>query len=162
MKLREMSLDDMAIIKGWPAYPDEFEDLDYALREEGWIDEFSGKAGTTIFTGEENKIIAGFTILSKDSSIGTLAEFRIAINPAMLGLGLGKELARMTLKKGFQELRLNKIYLIVRKNNRRAKQLYERLGFRYSGECQKEIHGMIVDLFEMTLEKENFERSMKG
>lgn len=162
MKLREMSLDDMAIIKSWPAYPDEFKDFDYALREDGWIDEYSGKAGTAIFTGEESKVIAGFTILSKDDCTGTQAEFRIAINPAMLGLGFGKELAGMTLKKGFQELRLHKIYLIVRKINRRAKQLYERLGFRYSGECQKEIHGMIVDLFEMTLVKETFERSMKG
>lgn len=161
MKLREMSLDDAAVIKSWPAYPDEFKDLDYALRENGWIDEFSGKTGTAIFTVEENRVIAGFTILSKDNDIATQAEFRIALNPHMLGQGLGEKMARATLEKGFQDLSLNNIYLIVRKNNRHAKQLYERLGFRYSGECQKEIHGMTADLFEMTLTKETFERSMK-
>lgn len=64
----------------------------------------------------------------------------------------------MTLEKGFQELGLHKIYLIVRKNNHRAKGLYKHLGFHDSGECQKGIQGVMVDLFEMALEKEVFEK----
>jgi RimJ/RimL family protein N-acetyltransferase len=62
-----------------------------------------------------------------------------------------------TLEKGFLCLGLRRIYLIVRKNNHRAQRLYEHLGFRYCGECQKEIQGRMVELFEMALEKENFE-----
>ncbi len=43
MILREMTEQDSAIIQNWPAYPTEFKDLDYALREAGWISEYLGK-----------------------------------------------------------------------------------------------------------------------
>lgn len=36
MKLREMDEQDISVIKSWRSYPEEFKDLDYALREMGW------------------------------------------------------------------------------------------------------------------------------
>lgn len=158
MKLREINEQDITVIKSWRAYPEEFKDLDYALREMGWIDQFSSKEETKIYTGKGNGAIIGFTILSKETGADGLAEFRIALNPDMLGQGIGKKLAQMTLEEGFREWGLHEIYLIVRKNNSRARMLYEHIGFRYSGECCKEICGTMVDLFEMTLDKETFER----
>ncbi len=158
MKLRETNEQDMAVIKIWRPYPEEFKDLDYALRDMGWIDQFSSKEETKIYTGEEDDTIMGFTILSRDNCPDGRAEFRIALNPDMLGKGIGRKLACMTLEKGFQELGLLEIYLIVRKNNQRARGLYEHIGFQYSGDCRKEICGIMVDLFEMTLDKETFER----
>lgn len=159
MNLRVMNKQDIAVIKKWPAYPEEFKDLDYALRGDGWLQEFFGKEWTKVYAAEENGIIIGFTILilPKDPGASSQAEFRIALNPGMLGQGIGRNLARLTLEKGFQELGLHKIYLIVRKSNHRAKELYKHLGFRDSGECKKEIQGIMVDLFEMALEKEVFE-----
>jgi diamine N-acetyltransferase len=68
----------------------------------------------------------------------------------------------MALEKGFQELGLQRIYLIVRKNNPRAIRLYEKCGFMETGECRKEIQGIMVDLFEMALEKQTFEMRMKA
>ncbi len=158
MKLREMNEQDIAVIKSWRAYPEEFKDLDYALREMGWIDQFSSKEGTKIYTGEENGVIIGFTILSKENDADSKAEFRIALNPDMLGQGIGKRLAKITLEEGFREWGLHEIYLIVRKNNRRARTLYEHIGFQYSGESCREICGAMVDLFEMTLDEEAFEK----
>jgi len=157
MKLREMNELDIAVIKSWRAYPEEFKDLDYALREMGWIGQFSSKEETKIYTGEEDDVIIGFSILSRENCLNGRAEFRIALNPDMLGQGIGQKLAQMTLEEGFQELGLREIYLIVRKNNRRARGLYERIGFQYSGDCRKEICGTMVDLFEMTLDKDTFE-----
>lgn len=162
MKLREMNEQDMSVIKSWRPYPEEFKDLDYALREMGWIDQFSSKEETKIYTGEENGIIVGFTILSKDNCPDGQAEFRIALNPDMLGQGTGRKLAQMAIEEGFQELGLHEIYLIVRKNNRRARMLYEHIGFQYFGECSNEICGTMVDLFKMTLDKEIFERRIRG
>ncbi len=158
MKLREMNEQDIAVIKSWRAYPKEFKDLDYALRDMGWIDQFSSKEETRIYTVEENDVIIGFTILSRENCSDGRAEFRIALNPDMLGQGIGKKLAQMTLKEGFQDFGLQEIYLIVRKNNHRARILYEHVGFQYSGDCRKEICGIMVDLFEMTLDKDTFER----
>ena len=162
MKLREINEQNIAIIKFWPAYPEEFKDLDYALRDSGWIDEYQGKDSTRIYITEESGIAIGFTILSKDSATSRQAEFRIALNPDYLGQGFGKKLIRMALEKGFQELGLQRIYLIVRKNNPRARRLYENCGFLETGECRKEIQGIMVTLFEMALKKETFERRMIG
>lgn len=160
MIIREMDEQDIAVIEKWPAYPEEFKELDYALRDDGWLNEFFGKEGIKVYAAEDNGVIIGFTMLmlSKDSCTSSQAEFRIALNPDMLGQGIGRRLARLTLEKGFQELRLHKIYLIVRKSNHRAIWLYKHLGFHDSGECEKEIQGVMVDLFEMALEKEVFEK----
>ena len=162
MNLREINEQDIAIIKSWPAYPEEFKDLDYALRDSGWIDEYLGKDSTKIYIAEKSGVAVGFTILSKDSATSRQAEFRIALNPDYLGQGFGNKLTRMALEKGFQELGLQRIYLVVRKSNPRARRLYENCGFMRTGECRKEIQGIIVDLFEMAIEKETFERRMIG
>lgn len=162
MKLREINDKDITNIKIWPSYPEEFKDLDYALRDSGWIDEYLGRDSTRIFVAEESGVAIGFTILSKDSATSGQAEFRIALNPDYLGQGLGKELIRMTLEKGFHKLGLQRIYLIVRKSNPRARRLYESCGFMETGECIKEIQGIMVDLFEMALEKQTFEMRTKA
>lgn len=162
MLLREINEQDIAIIKLWPAYPEEFKDLDYALRDSGWIDEYQGLDSTWIYIAEESGAVIGFTILSKDSDTIHQAEFRIALNPDYLGQGFGKKLTRLTLDRGFRELELQRIYLIVRKSNPRARRLYENCGFAKTGECRKEIQGIIVDLFEMALEKGTFDMRMKA
>lgn len=162
MLLREINEEDIEIIKLWPAYPEEFKDLDYALRGSGWIDEYLCKAPTWIYIAEENGVAIGFTILSKDSAASREAEFRIALNPDYLGQGFGKKLTQLALERGFRELGLQRVYLIVRKSNPRARRLYENCGFIETGECRKEIQGIMVDLFEMALDKETFEVRMIG
>jgi len=160
MILREIVEQDVAVIQSWPAYPEEFKDLDYALREAGWISEYLGKEGTTIYIAEERGVLIGFTILSRDDADGKScsAEFRIALHPDMLGQGIGEKLARMTIRKGFEQLGLKRIYLIVRRSNPRARKLYQNCGFRDIGESRKEVNGIVVDFQEMELEKENFQR----
>lgn len=158
MILREMAEQDSADIQSWPAYPEEFKDLDYALRGAGWIKEYLGKRGTKIYVAEESGNLIGFTILSRDDAEGGSgsAEFRIALHPDFLGRGVGKEIAGMTIEKGFEELGLQRIYLIVRKSNPRAGKLYKRCGFRDTGECRKDVNGAVVDFLEMELPRENF------
>ena len=158
MNLREMTEQDSVVIQNWPAYPIEFGDLDYALREAGWINEYLGKRGTKIYVAEESGVLIGFTILSRDDAEGgsSSAEFRIALHPDFLGQGAGEKIAGMTIEKGFEELGLQRIYLIVRKSNPRAGKLYKHCGFRDTGECRKEVNGAVVDFQEMELPRENF------
>lgn len=162
MILKEMAPEDAAIIQSWPTYPDEFKDLDYALRENGWISEYLGKKGTKVYVALDSGVLIGFTILSRDDAEGKSgsAEFRIALNPSTLGRGAGKMLAKMTIEKGFEELGLGlqKIYLIVRKNNPRAKRLYEHCGFHETGECCKVVNGIDADFFKMELDRTNWKR----
>ena len=144
--------------KSWPVYPEEFKDLDYALREAGWISEYLGKKGTKIYVAEDGGVLIGFTILSRDDADGksSSAEFRIALHPNILGQGAGEKLARMTIRKGFEELGFQRIYLIVRRSNPRARKLYVHCGFRDTGEYRKDVNGIVVDFQEMELEIENF------
>jgi diamine N-acetyltransferase len=129
--------------------------LDYSLRDGGWLDEYSLKDGTEILIAEDNREIVGFSILSHVS--GNLAEFRIALHPYKLGRGIGKTLAFLTIRHGFRDPALHAIYLIVRKNNPRAEQLYRSLGFRMQGECTEIVHGEPVAFNRMVIDRETFE-----
>ncbi|MEI7648725.1 MAG: GNAT family N-acetyltransferase [Methanomicrobiales archaeon] len=94
-----LKIEDIQIIKSSPQYPPEFAELDYALRDGGWLDHYSTKTGTEIMIAEDRDELIGFSILSKEE--GGSAEFRIAIHPDKLGMGLGKTLATLTLIQGF-------------------------------------------------------------
>jgi len=148
MILREIAPQDISVIQSWPAYPEEFKDLDYALRGAGWIIEYLGKDGTNIYVAEERGVLIGFTILSRDDAETIRAEFRIALHLDMLGRGAGKKLVQMTIRKGFEELGLKKIYLIVRRSNPRARKLYQNCGFKDTVEYRKEVDGIVVDFLE--------------
>jgi len=147
--LRELTAGDAALIGRWPAYQSGFEDMDYALRENGWIQEYHCKPDTHCFVAEVAGDAVGFTILSKTSD--GEAEFRIALRADKTGQGLGGTITSLTLTKGFAGMGLVRIHLIVRKNNPRAIRLYQGLGFTERGECFKSINGknthfLIMDL----------------
>jgi diamine N-acetyltransferase len=152
IQFRNLVLDDVAIIKNWPPYPPEFEELDYALRSDGWLDEYGNKPDTWCFSVEQSGELIAFTILSKTGE--TEAEFRIALRADRTGQGLGSAITAMTIEKGFAEIGLARIHLIVRKNNPRAIRLYTRLGFAECGECLKNINGKQAHFLTMESLKE--------
>lgn len=114
-------------------------------------------------SAEDRGVLIGFSILSRDDpkTKSSRDEFRIALHPDMLGQGAGKKLARLTIRKGFGELGLERIHLIVRKSNHRARKLYQHCGFRYSGERRKEVNGIVLDFLEMELDRINFKGRMR-
>ena len=117
-----------------------------------------------IYVAEDRGVLIGFTILSRDDADGksSRTEFRIALHPDILGQGAGEKLARMTIRKGFEELGFQRIYLIVRRSNPRARKLYQHCGFKDTGEYRKEVNGIVVDFQEMELERENFKGRMRA
>ncbi len=154
VNLRSITAEDIARIKKWPVYLDGFEQMDYALREHGWLDEYRDKPKTWIFIAEANKRVIGFCLLHITAK--GQAEFRIAIHPRKTGKGWGKKVAMATLKKGFQQLNMDKIHLIVRKNNHPAIKLYQSIGFIKSGESTHTIQNKCIEFEDMALTKEKF------
>ena len=149
IQLRPLTAEDATTIENWPKYPAEFDDLDYALRQDGWLAEFQDWPNTWRFSAEQSGELVAFTILAT-TKVGE-AEFRIALRSDKTGQGLGQIITSQTLEKGFGEIGLTRIHLIVRKNNPRAIQLYHRLGFTLRGECHKDVnkkptHFLIMDL----------------
>ena len=155
--LRKMEERDIQIMKTWPSYPAEFKDLDYALRDGGWVDDSFHKLGETVYAAEENGELVGFSILSRDAIDLYQAEFSIALRPDRVGRGLGKTISLLTIEIAFFRWGLMHIFLIVRKTNFRAKRLYEYLGFELVGQTQRNIQGKTIDLFEMSLSRVDFE-----
>lgn len=155
--LRELRADDVTLISRWPAYPAGFEELDYALRENGWLAEYRGKPNTRCFVAEVSGDAVGITILSKTGA--SEAEFRIALKADAIGQGLGAAIASLTLAKGFAEMQLVRIHLIVRKSNPRAIRLYQRLGFAEGGECFKNVNGTKTSFLVMDLSLDSYQTS---
>ncbi|MFA6012478.1 MAG: GNAT family N-acetyltransferase [Desulfobacteraceae bacterium] len=150
--IRDLEVKDSSIIASWPSYPPEFKALDYALRENGWIAEYSVKPDTRCFVVEQDGEMIAFTLLSKTGA--DEAEFRIAVRADCIGSGLGSSIAALTFEKGFSAMGLSRIHLIVRKSNTRAAGLYRRLGFVERGEIQKTVNGKLTDFYTMDLDKQ--------
>jgi RimJ/RimL family protein N-acetyltransferase len=154
MILRPLRNEDIPRIKAWPQYPPEFADLDYCLRDGGWLDEYRGKPGTEILVAVEMGAATGFTLISRNGS--GCAEFRIALHPGWIGKGMGRIILRRTLEYCFADMSISQIRLIVRKNNLRAQKLYTSFHFRPTGECVEEIAGKPVQFFTMEIDRRTF------
>lgn len=154
IELRPVTSTDIDAIKGWPPYTDGFEQMDYALREQGWLDEFRERSSVQIFAALSDGRLAGFSLLAlqPDGS----AEFRIALHPERIGKGLGRAVAVATLHEGFDHLRLGSVHLIVRKNNVRALKLYRSIGFAVTGESVRAIQGRATAFIDMRVSREAF------
>ena len=156
LRMRPLSEADIAKIKNWPEYPDDMAQMDYALRESGWLEEFRCKQDTFLYAAEDGNDLVGFTVLSRTGAAD--AEFRIALRADRTGLGLGAGISAETLRLGFEVHRFSRIQLIVRKNNTRGIKLYRRLGFTERGESRKEIGGRIVDFYLMDMVSQALEK----
>lgn len=149
--LRKPDSSDLIKIHHWPAYPPEFEELDYALRENGWLAEFHNKPDARLYIAEQAGEIIAFSLLAKTGKVE--AEFRIALHADHIGQGLGKIITSMTLHEGFSTMNLSRIKLIVRQSNTRAISLYHNIGFKTYSECNKIVDGKRVSFWDMTIYK---------
>lgn len=160
VRLRNLSESDLVAIKNWPSYPPEFAELDYALRENGWVAEFKEKTKTSCFGVEQAGELIAFTILSTTGD--QEAEFRIALRADKIGQGLGAQIISLTLEHGFSRLGLFRIHLIVRKNNLKAFQLYRQMGFIQRGECHKICNEkqVLFTIMDITKKENHMKRAL--
>jgi nicotinamidase-related amidase/RimJ/RimL family protein N-acetyltransferase len=154
IRLRELREKDAGEIRVWPPYPGDMAQMDYALRDEGWLEECRAKPDTVLYGADAGGELIGFTILEKTGAAE--AEFRIALRADRTGQGLGGTVTLRTLQEGFMRQGFETIHLVVRKNNLRGIRLYERLGFREKGECRRTIRGESVDFFLMEIGQREF------
>lgn len=89
------------------------------------------------------------------------AEFAIVTRKKAHDKGIGHEATILMLKKAFNEIGLQRVYLNVFSNNASAIKLYERCGFRPEGEFRNhflidgqyvgwKLYGMLKDEFDET------------
>ena len=80
----------------------------------------------------------------------------IAVRKAMQGKGHGPAAIRALLDRAFGELDLEKIWLIVRKDNRAAQAMYLKLGFDFEGVLRREykVGDRYFDMVRMAVLRE--------
>jgi RimJ/RimL family protein N-acetyltransferase len=94
----------------------------------------------------------GFRNFSEDAS----AEISVIIGePTFWAKGIAKEAMHLMLDYGFNEMQLDRIWLIVRADNERGVGLFEGLGFRVSETIKAAVivDGSPKDKFRMLLSK---------
>ena len=128
--------------------------------EENWFEEqlkvppSEGQVLAIEVQAGEEWIHIGNTGLHNVDAINRNAEFGIFIGETGYhNKGLGTAATRLTLKHGFDNLNLNRIYLYVYENNPRAIKAYETAGFVREGMLRQAVfkNGRYLDLMVMSV-----------
>lgn len=88
------------------------------------------------------------------------AEFRIFLgNTAFWGKGLGTEATQLIVDYGFDRMGLNVIWLGVNTENKAAKRIYDKVGFKEDGLLRRVQYrnGRYYDAYRMSLLREEWE-----
>lgn len=110
----------------FPHAVDDFLDL------EGWFQSDLNNEKSQIFAVRtlEDSAFIGTSAIVNLNMFAHHAEIGINLaHPAYRGKGYGREVMRLTMRYGFEQFNLNRIYLRVMSFNTRAIRLYEKLGF---------------------------------
>ncbi len=97
-----------------------------------------------ILTKEDRLIgymgIKEIKFLKKESTLG------IVFDPDLLDSGYGTETLKYFLKEYFNQMNMKKMYLEVAEFNKRARRVYEKMGFKYNGYYLEEFFDWDLDL----------------
>jgi len=101
---------------------------------------------------------AGLVELVEIDHVHRRAEFQIIVAPDHQGKGIASKATRLAMEYGFMVLNLNKIYLIVDKENQKALHIYQKQGFEVEGTLRHEffIHGQYRDVTRMCLFQKDY------
>ena len=149
MKLRKLDEKDAAGMLEWMHDPEiqKFFQIDMINRTKEDVIEFIHHSRIDMAEGESiHYAIADDT----DEYLGTIslkdldlmaknAEYAISLRKKAQGRGIASEATKELLKRAFWEFKMERIYLNVLSENRKAIQLYEKCGFVYEGEFRKHL-----------------------
>ncbi|MEG0034432.1 MAG: UDP-4-amino-4,6-dideoxy-N-acetyl-beta-L-altrosamine N-acetyltransferase [Bacilli bacterium] len=106
-----------------------------------------------------NEVDIGTVFLRDIDGANRKAEFGIFIGEeAYLGKGIGKLVIKQILEYAFNELDLNKVFLRVLSENKRAIASYENSGFKFEGCFRQDVfvEGKFLDIVFMSVLKEEW------
>jgi RimJ/RimL family protein N-acetyltransferase len=168
IRLRALTAEDAKITWQWqnsPEIKEFYSDHPYPVNyemEKLWYEKITyTNIPVTVFGIEiqENNKLIGMSILKNINLIHRSAELGIFIGDASeKHKGYSGEATRLTLKFGFLDLGINRIYLKVHEDNTPAIKLYEKNGFKKEGLLRKSVfkNDQFKNEIIMSLLKEEF------
>jgi diamine N-acetyltransferase len=110
------------------------------------------------FIVELEKKSVGLVELVEINHIHRRAEFQIIISPDYQGKGFATLASKLAMEYAFKTLNLNKLYLVVDSENKRAINVYSKLGFKSEGVLIQEffVDGVYRDAYRMAVFQNEF------
>jgi RimJ/RimL family protein N-acetyltransferase len=125
-----------------------------ATEEERWYEAMLQDESMRVFAVEYEDQHVGNAGFSQIDGRNASAEVGLFIGPPELwDRGLGFDVLQTLLRFGFEQMNLNRIYLRVFAEHKRAVHLYEKLGFEHEG-CWRQAefrHGRYHNLLWMSI-----------
>lgn len=166
-KLREVEREDIPIINTWRSSKELVDYLGAPFRyinkevDYKWFDNYMANRGANIrcsIIDEKNDII-GLVSLTNIDRINQSATFHIMIGDKNnREKGAGHFAINEMLRHAFLDMNLNRIELTVLESNKRAIEIYKKVGFKEEGVKRKALYknGKFVDVVIMAILKEEF------
>ena len=166
--LREICVSDAKVTHTWRNDADVIEGLGSPYRfvnlqaEETWFADYQNNRATQLrlaIVNNKNEKLIGMGSLVKIDSISRSAEFSLQIGDKdFWGMGIGKWVTKSIMSHAFNHLNLNRIYLYVLDENKRAQAVYHAAGFQNEGILREAVFkdGEYKDLIVMSVIRREF------
>lgn len=153
--IRKFSREDIPKKVEWINNPENNQFLHYDIpieveKTEKWYDSVRGRTDRYDAVIEADGVPCGTIGLLSIDQKNKKAEYYIAMGETSLkGKGISTKASKLILEYGFNELKLNRIYLFTEVENVPAQKLFEKVGFVKEGCIRSDIssHGKFVDRF---------------
>ena len=161
IKLQPLRLTDLERVMTWVNDPEVVKNLQHFNRRITRTEE--KKYLATIISSENNYLFSifhkttgqyvgqgGINQISWENKLGRLS---LIIKKEHWNHGYAQEIIPLLLRYGFQQLKLNKLWLMVYATNQKGRHLYRKLGFRPEGTLRQEYfwQGKYHDIIRMGL-----------
>ena len=125
--------------------------------EKTWINNSLNNLNSIILIAElDNRVVGLLDFSTKNKKkIAHIGEFGVSAHPAYQRHGIGQKLIETLLDWAVQNEQIEKVFLNVFATNRRAINLYKKLGFVEEGrhiKAIKQLTGEYLDLIQMYIE----------
>jgi len=171
IRLRSVEKKDLDFFKVWVNDPEVTAGLSLYLPLSSWEEEewFAGLAkrpqaerplAVEMHDGDKWHLIGNSGFYQIDN-VAHAAEVGIMLGEKSIwNQGYGTEAMRLLLKHGFETLNLNRIFLRVYAENKRAIRAYEKAGFVHEGRMREALfkHGKYQDVIFMSVLRKEWEQ----
>ena len=168
--LRELSKEDLDCVNKWRNDPVIIANLGAPFRfvnkevDEVWLDAYTKSRANNVrlsIIDKSTDLPVGAVYLLGIDWVSRSGEFAIWIGEIEAqGKGCGSFASKAMLNHAFNDLNLNRVFLTVLPDNKKALNLYERIGFQLEGRPRQAVfkNGKFSDLIQMSILAEEFDK----